>query len=322
MCVDILFEPAPPTNDEAWWLESLEEEVARKGFRDVLGTPDGRRLRDIAAAHAAGLGRAIFAIDTDRLHLNWAHGGDVRVRVPQPVTAMILAVMLYTGTRLQGAFRRETMARVPGWRFLYTCLALFNRHMLDRTHLRKETPRSERPALKKIPAPLSMKEDFFVYHGLHNVSIRDLEPFIARSKQWRGDERTLHLSFSTFVSLSASRAISLEFAAGEGGAASETADQGLLIEAKVEPDYRDTLPMFADVSWISKFPIEEELLLSPFCVFTLSQKGHEESFDAETYAELLTQAEAATRYESYITSSGRKVRIQVLRLVLMPTYMG
>jgi hypothetical protein len=167
-----------------------------------------------------------------------------------------------------------------------------------------------------------MKEDFFVYHGLHNVSIRDLEPFIARSKHWRGDECTLHLSFNTFVSLSASRTISLEFAAGEGGTASETADQGLLIEAKVEPDYRDTLPMFADVSWISKFPIEEELLLSPFCVFTLSQKGHEESFDAETYAELLTQAEAATRYESYITSSGRKVRIQVLRLVLMPAYMG
>jgi hypothetical protein len=155
-------------------------------------------------------------------------------------TADILSLILYTGTDVQGDFRGDMLSKTGRWKWLtYAISRAIRRGMgaLD--------PRS-RP---EIPV---------VYHGLHNVTIHDLEAWV----EFAGNEGGWGciLPMPVVMSTSTDRETSVRFAAGAGGTASPSSTRGLLLECRC----RANDVVACDVSWVSKFQNEEEIAVAPF----------------------------------------------------------
>jgi hypothetical protein len=160
-------------NDEAQ-LTSLEDEVRRNGFEHVLVTvtASGEKLalRDVAAEKAA---------HPQNRPPNWTPQSPAALILNQ---AELLAIMLYTGSEIQGGLRQDMMASGGRWPILATTI--------------------ERALKKQRQAGTTVKRNHFdhdlvLYHGLHGVNVLDFDKLIE-------DDGTFSMTFSIGTVVSAS----------------------------------------------------------------------------------------------------------------------
>ena len=195
-------------------LQALVDEVSENGYADVLIMRDGGQLQEKARQ------RTLDPRNTGRMN-----------------SAEVLAVLLYTGTRLQHSLRMSMLGQ-EAVHLLWPRLA----KALQRA-ICKQSGRDG------LAVPMKL------YHGLHNVTLNDMLRFI--------DPETFAVSFTfnTFVSASQDRDIAMGFAAGEHGTYDgPLQDQGLLLELSCSAGH----PACADVSWLSMYPNEKEVLIAPW----------------------------------------------------------
>lgn len=224
--------------DEEAQLAQLEDEVRRNGFAKVLThknqAGEEGHLRDVAAQK--------HALPENRPPSSPAGGTPRSEAAPHILNrAEILAVILYTGSDIQGRMRQDMMAAGGSkWPVFSATL--------------------ERALKKQRVAGTTVKRNHFecdlvLYHGLHGVNVGDFERLI------EGDG-TFAMTFSigTVVSASYNRDISMFFACGAGGTAQLEHHKGLLLEMTCRAG---RWPACADVAWMSKFPHEEEVVIAP-----------------------------------------------------------
>ena len=103
-----------------------------------------------------------------------------------------------------------------------------------------------------------------LYHGLANVKFEDICQFV------NPGDFSCSFSIPTFVSCSTDPAVSRRFALHSGlsghAAAGDTTD-ALLFKIQIT---KNQAPVAADISWISKFPHEKEIIVAPYQVFKLA----------------------------------------------------
>ena len=124
-------------------------------------------------------------------------------------------------------------------------------------------------AIRKLPqiaddVGLQYNEVETIYHGLANVRFAELCQFV------NPDDFSCSFSIPTFVSCSTNPVVSRTFAlhAGlSGHAAAGTTTDALLFKIQIT---KNQVPVAADVSWISKFPQEKEIIVAPYQVFKLA----------------------------------------------------
>jgi hypothetical protein len=183
---------------------------------------------------------------------SFANLGDVALRklvherhrqLPNPLSyAEMLAVLCYTGTDAQMDLRRSMLEgkALESWPF-------FSRLM--------------RVAIAKLSRDPTPRRPKTVYHGLRNVSFRDVIRM----------ETTFASSFCgcvypALVSTSCQRGVSLAMAAA-GVSSKIGAKRGMLLKINLQMSTTDEI--CADVSWISKFPSEDEVVIAPFGLLLL-----------------------------------------------------
>ena len=196
-------------------LKQLVSEVKKNGYAAVLNPklPGGETLIDIARQK----------VDDPSNHgLNEAE---------------ILSILIYTGTKIQGTFRKHMIgASKKALAWPYLCALLYI-------------------AIRKQGMP-DADEDLNVYHGLHNVTLAPIADKFDEGSQ------ELVISSSTFISASRDKEVAAKFASGEGGTTrGAPKSHGLLLKMRLT---KQRHPACADVAWLSKFPDEKEVLISPW----------------------------------------------------------
>lgn len=266
-------------------IDQLELEVASNGFAHVLTPTSGdfAHLRDVALA---------------------------KERMPENNginQADILAILIYTGTDVQGEFRMDMLRDGTAWPMLCSVMT------------RGLRTQAKGALIDHDSGEATPSEGLF--HGLHGIAIKDFTQFIQSDQ---GNH--IAITIPAVVSASRNRSTAIAFACGKGGTADALHKHGLLLEITCHNE------VAADVSWISKFPGEEETCFAPFQTFfpfgeQYFWKGEHgllrdmdgQGFEplAETEAEAVAKLHEKVRYEKH-----DGVTIQVVSVDCVSLYMG
>lgn len=230
-------------------LDALEAEVRGNKFGRVLTTPEGEQLRAIAERKQADR-------STNPRELN---------------AAEILAILLYTGTAVQGYFRKNMREADQGRPGTWPVLAKILQRAICRQGLYEQHSPKAAPA---HPPPVAV-----VYHGLHNLQINTTLNFLQHDAPKKSDAtrtpvqkaetiaKVMHrlcFTIKTAVSASRSKDVALQFAAGIGGTVSQAAHSDCAILLEITCRSHGGWPAAADVACFSKFRSEQEVLLCPW----------------------------------------------------------
>ena len=165
-------------------------------------------------------------------------------RVENVTTADMLAVICYTGTAMQSDLRQRMLeGRFSVWPKMSSALHTAI-HKLG-VAFTAITPREK------------------LYHGLHGIRVPDFGKFGHSAAIGDFILDFDELAFTAPTSTSRSKQRAVDFACGDGGTAAPTATYGVLLQITItRPDWQARSR--ADVSWISKFQYEREVLVAPF----------------------------------------------------------
>ena len=172
------------------------------------------------------------------------------MKTPGVSEAEMLSVLCYTGTDVQGDLR---LAMLQG--------------DLQRWPVVSATLDSAIQKLSSVQAPVQKWD--ILYHGLHNVTLPDLKEYLVRSPL--GEDFVEHFELTMPAPLSTSRAwkVARNFACGVTVESSQRTNKGMILRIH-NPSSKHGASMRADVSEISKFNKENEVVFRPFKQFQLS----------------------------------------------------
>lgn len=258
----------------------LEDEITANGFGDVLSYFEGgtkRRLRDKAAELLS--------------HPRNTHN-----------QAEILALLLYTGSRVQGVFRSEMMACIQRWPHFYRLLR------------------------KAIESGHNLENVEYLYHGLHNVTAANLDDwvhFTESTSKWQ-----VYFYLPAVTSASLDRDVALRFAVGLGGTKTKSSQYGCLLKLRAKCSRGSwtsgggNFPG-VDVSWLSKFHSEREVVLVPFAMCSPAVKASEGIMPCNYDTRELAMADLR-RHIAISTENvnGVQVNIQQITLYITTLYRG
>ena len=203
---------------------SLEAELLRYGYRDEMRAIDGRHISWFLEERSAHP-RHVAMISE--------FGDKARLSHDE-----LLAIVCYTGTDAYRDVRRSAAAR--DWSRWPTFIANLTRALrkLQEFDMRNNEPLQP------------------VFHGISNATTQG---------DHGGGEQGFWLKFMMPISATPDRDIALSFVDSSSGAKNQTSNSLLL---RFEPPFRDeilgpSLTYFADISWLSQFPLEREVLIFP-----------------------------------------------------------
>ena len=180
-----------------------------------------------------------------------------------------------------------------------------------------------------------------VYHGINARTVSDMDQIIGHESNYNVNYWVSGFVLPTFFSTSKCKQIAIDFAAGEGGTVNNSKNEGMILKFNV---FQEGI----DVSWISKFPYEEEILLPPWLIaapdfgrtdFTSPNTtmqmmeyiygsphntGNTELFPS-VYRDQKDAQQAVSNCASQktVTSSrGNRIKVQYLKLVVRLTPLG
>jgi len=234
-------------------IQKIIDETIRNGFGSVLRIPQSAETRYETL------------IDVAQEKVNHPKNNYYNLDL-----AMILAILIYTGTEVQGEFRNDMVK--PGftakWKHLAQAIYVAVRQ-------KNRIPRPWQLQVEYLRKYEPLTDATTVYHGLHNVHLNNLQ-FI-QGEDWVSDSFFIAAPISTSLNV----AVAVQFACGDEETCENNGSLGILLEISLEGEHGvDAAGM--DVSWISKFSSEEEVLLSPYTCFGLELKPASEDLESET----------------------------------------
>lgn len=173
-------------------------------------------------------------------------------KTPGVSEAEMLSVLCYTGTKVEGDLRLSML-----------------KGNLQRWPVVSATLDSAIQKLSSMQEPVDKYE--ILYHGLHNITLSDLKKYLVRSPLGDGLVEHFELAMPAPLSTTRSKKVAIDFATGMGGTVdpSQLTDKGMILRIH-NPSSKHGASMRADVSPISHYKGEKEVVIRPFKQFQLS----------------------------------------------------